>query len=192
MLKKLLAFTCLALCFTASFSNAATITGYTYNFTDSPDCDNRCYHDSARSRLRDGVRGSGSAQYNASTGWVGWQDGQPIDIYFSFDDLYSFTQIDFGNLTNKANGSLAFSVYSNEDRVWDLETSGSRSSGRSSITGIDFTTDQIRLSFSSSNDWVLIDEVSFSGSPVVPIPAAAWLFGSALLGLGAMTRKKAI
>ena len=32
---------------------------------------------------------------------------------------------------------------------------------------------------------------NITGTPVVPIPAAAWLFGSALIGLGVIKRKKA-
>jgi hypothetical protein len=37
-----------------------------------------------------------------------------------------------------------------------------------------------------------VDDIEvFVNSPVVPIPAAAWLFGSALLGLGVLKRRKA-
>jgi hypothetical protein len=37
-----------------------------------------------------------------------------------------------------------------------------------------------------------VDDIEvFVNSPVVPIPAAAWLFGSALLGLGVVKRRKA-
>ena len=36
---------------------------------------------------------------------------------------------------------------------------------------------------------VLIDDV-YLGVQAVPVPAAAWLFGSALLGLGGLARKK--
>ncbi len=36
-----------------------------------------------------------------------------------------------------------------------------------------------------------IDQFAFRSPSAVPLPAAAWLFGSALLGLGALKRKKA-
>jgi hypothetical protein len=49
----------------------------------------------------------------------------------------------------------------------------------------------ITLYFTDEGDWTRVVEATIlSVSPsVVPVPAAAWLFGSALLGLGVMTRK---
>ncbi len=41
--------------------------------------------------------------------------------------------------------------------------------------------------------WTMIGEVEFSGTTLVPVPAAAWLFGSGLLGLiGVAKKRKAI
>jgi hypothetical protein len=56
---------------------------------------------------------------------------------------------------------------------------------------------QIAQSISQTNNpvygaWALADrDIVTLGLTTVPIPAAAWLFGSALLGLGVMKRKKA-
>ncbi len=51
----------------------------------------------------------------------------------------------------------------------------------------EITLDSVTLSFNyeENPDWIA------PAPSEVPIPAAAWLFGSALLGLGAMKRKKA-
>jgi hypothetical protein len=41
------------------------------------------------------------------------------------------------------------------------------------------------------NSWVGLDNFTLESSAAVPVPAAVWLFGSALLGLGVVKRKKA-
>ena len=44
---------------------------------------------------------------------------------------------------------------------------------------------------SPNNHPLIMNNFRYEDSSVVPIPAAAWLFGSALLGLGAIKRRKA-
>ncbi len=39
-------------------------------------------------------------------------------------------------------------------------------------------------------DYAKIDNISISGTAIVPVPAAVWLFGSGLLGLAGMVRRK--
>jgi hypothetical protein len=46
-----------------------------------------------------------------------------------------------------------------------------------------------KITFKASANAVETDNHAYSVSPV-PLPAAAWLFGSALMGLGALRRKQ--
>ena len=159
----------------ASFSSAGIIS-YSYSFDANTDCDNRCYHDNSKSRLNDGLLGSGRAQYNASNNWVGWKQEAPVYLEFMFENSAQIDSIEFGGLTNHSLGTLYFDVYSNQSGIWELETNGLRtrtqdSDNRYSITGLDVTTDSIKLSFSSSDRWVLIDEVVFNGTNIsIPEP----------------------
>ena len=43
----------------------------------------------------------------------------------------------------------------------------------------------------TGNEWLEARAISAGSISAVPIPAAAWLFGSALLGLGLVKRRKA-
>jgi len=64
-----------------------------------------------------------------------------------------------------------------------------------SFLGVQSTTDITRIELRSSTDGFnfLFDDVRFeSAASTVPVPAAVWLFGSGLLGLiGVAKRKKA-
>ena len=50
-------------------------------------------------------------------------------------------------------------------------------------------TDPLIKTFQISNSYVVLDDLTF-GTAVVPVPAALWLFGSGLLGLVAVARRK--
>ncbi len=178
------------------FSNISFsgIINYSYDFYISTNCDNRCYHDYTRTALQDGILGTGSAQYNASNGWVGWnrwRKPEPVNIDFFFDTTNQINNIDFGGLTNNVQGTLFFSVFSKQSGNWQLESTGSRTSvinsdNRYSITGLSFVTDSVRLAFTtdSGDRWVLLDEVSFAGSTVsVPEPSTLAILALGLMGL---------
>jgi len=190
MLNKMFVLLCLLLPLGA---NAGFI-DFTYDFNQSTECDNRCYHDTTRTKLSDGSRGGGNTQYQSGLNWVGWT-ASSVQLDFSLSETSQVNQIDFGSITNSSNGTVSFNVYSILDGVSQLETTGQRSGGnnRYSIEGLDFIADSVMIDFSSNNSWLLLDEVSFAGlaapSPV-PLPAAAWLFGSALLGLIGYSRRK--
>lgn len=47
--------------------------------------------------------------------------------------------------------------------------------------------------FFTPSSWIIVDSYTFSGTSEVPVPAAAWLFGSGLAGLAAArTRRRAV
>ena len=50
-------------------------------------------------------------------------------------------------------------------------------------------TDPLIKTFQISNSYVVLDDLTF-GTAAVPVPAAMWLFGSGLLGLVAVARRK--
>lgn len=60
-------------------------------------------------------------------------------------------------------------------------------------TGITFSGTAMSVSFAGVADQIVFDDVTFGSEtpgPVVPIPAAVWLFGSGLLGLVGVARRK--
>ncbi len=59
-----------------------------------------------------------------------------------------------------------------------------------SIDSLQWTIDSFEYN-SAINQVIMQSSLTVNGQSVVPIPAAAWLFGSALLGLGVVKRKKA-
>lgn len=60
-------------------------------------------------------------------------------------------------------------------------------------TGIAFSGTAKSVSFAGVADQIVFDDVTFGSEtpgPVIPIPAAVWLFGSGLIGLVGMARRK--
>lgn len=55
---------------------------------------------------------------------------------------------------------------------------------------LSLTTADIDITFYRRSSWVFVSEVTFENSSAVPVPAAAWLFASGLLGLIGISRKK--
>ncbi len=65
-------------------------------------------------------------------------------------------------------------------------------SGSAGFMGVFSNSDLItRLTINESNSFDVIDNVSFGRVSSVPVPAAAWLFGSGLIGLIGMRKKSA-
>lgn len=82
-------------------------------------------------------------------------------------------------------GSL--SGYNDGNEVWNLETSlnGSYEFYAAQLGLID----ELRLDFGNN---FLVDDISLNRSYIspVPVPAAAWLFGTALIGLAGLSRRR--
>jgi hypothetical protein len=88
---------------------------------------------------------------------------------------FSLDSMNLAGLGSTTIGGIAYSGAGNQ--VWaDFNVSGQ--SGMTNVTSVLF----------SPSDYIQIS----SFSTAVPIPAAVWLFGSALAGLGWMRRRKTV
>lgn len=141
------------------------------------------------------VTSNGSAFLRAETGSLGiggdLAEGNVVDLYFGL------TGDPFGPGTGEyfvpdyISGSgdyFGFEVGSDYFFVPDGYVSGDPLSGTSTFVGQSFTTlgmsqGSYVYTLTGSGDTITVN--------VVPIPAAVWLFGSALVGLGWMRRKQA-
>ena len=115
-----------------------------------------------------------------------------LDMYDMNDDLFSLNS--FIGLTGRfmhVTGSYgiidAYSESTNTLASIDLGNGFTQYSLPN--TWVDLTSVQFDTQY-GSNEWVFVDNVTVN-SAFVPIPAAAWLFGSALAGLGWLRRKQA-
>ncbi len=57
---------------------------------------------------------------------------------------------------------------------------------------LNLSTSDIDITFYRKSSWVFISEVTFEGASAVPVPAAAWLFGSGLIGMIGMSRRRSV
>lgn len=153
-----------------------------YGYNTSP---SGSYPDSGGTELTDGVAltiawGSGvSIGYADVAPLAGWQGGNP-DITFYFDGpvtIRSFTAW-FADSDGHAGvylpSSLTLSVPGGGfSQVFSVTNpDGNGSTVPLTFGGFEITTDEIRLSAVNPFNWVMISEVSFSGTPV-PEPANA-------------------
>lgn len=102
---------------------------------------------------------------------------------FTFDGLYAKkwnTPVESGG-TDLLTGLL--SGYNNGELVWEVATglNGSYEYYGAQTGAID----ELRLGFGNT---FLVDDITLSSA--VPVPAAAWLFGSGLLALAGISRRK--
>lgn len=108
---------------------------------------------------------------------------QPGSIFFALD----VSAADFSWRTN--NGTTTFSAYNDnvlvEEFTWD--TNISLTSGR--YYGFkDILFDEIRFSIATRDTLFTLDNLEYVSA--IPIPAAVWLFGSGLIGLIGLARRK--
>lgn len=114
--------------------------------------------------------------------WIGTGDG-PYSIRSVADETFSLVSWD---LLHTASGPL------------DVAVTGNLSGGGTIATT--FTATETPATYFFSADWQALVSVEFSSGglvaldnvsiSVVPIPAAVWLFGSGLAGLGWMRRRQ--
>ena len=134
---------------------------YTYNFTANTDCDNRCYHDGAKSKLIDDYINTGGNQYNAGLGYVGWDTRGSVPVDFYFSDDYIITDIEVYGIGNIQGTS---SIYFDENEYINLDINNI-GTGRASAsnTGI-ILSDHLTIDLNSGgNRWVMASEIDFIG-----------------------------
>jgi hypothetical protein len=106
---------------------------------------------------------------------------------FTFDGLWAKK---WGELENPERPDSLFgslSGYNNGNEVWNIETG---LNGSYEFYGAQLgLIDELRLDFGNN---FLVDDISLNSSYIspVPVPAAAWLFGTALIGLAGLSRRR--
>jgi hypothetical protein len=139
------------------------------------------------------ISGSGTANTNGSAvfGFATGDYGPELWVEFSRTDGESFSlnSMDFGALDS---GSGSFGVYGYSGEYLDGADVSTTLAFGSDWSAYSFGVEWKNLDYVLINyygDNLAIDNISAS---VVPVPAAVWLFGSALAGLGWMRRKQTV
>ena len=137
---------------------------------------------------------------DASNAWAGDSEGfgSPVlgNIEFDLGDIYQLSSLALWSQSNM-NGIDSFSIFTSLDAAFTSVTDIGTFNAAvlSPITAQTFampsTAQFVRLKINSNHGGsnVNIGEVAFEVSNV-PIPAAVWLFGSGLVGLACITRRK--
>lgn len=98
---------------------------------------------------------------------------------FTFDGLWAKR---WGTATDSLFGTM--SGYNNGILAWEVSTglNGSYEYFGAQVGAID----ELRLDFGNN---FLVDDIALNAMSPVPVPAAAWLFGSGLIGLAGISRR---
>lgn len=113
--------------------------------------------------------------------------GSPFDILFITD----VTDALFSFRTNPGTSSFTAFLDGVQQSTFSAATSEDQSTGRFyGFTGILF--DKITVAAGGADSGYNLDNLQFNTASAVPVPAAVWLFGTALIGLvGSSKRRKA-
>jgi hypothetical protein len=104
------------------------------------------------------------------------------------DSLWFFVTLDQEYIGVRQIGEIRVNMYD-----WSATAISSDSLSETLAVEIgDFTIDETTIELTIAGQRGIFGEVTSYSASVIPIPAAAWLFGSALLGLGALKRRKAV
>ena len=149
----------------------------------------------------------------AASTWVAALDDLNVTIDFTFDQMYSFESIALWNRGTQQYGQDfnnqigEFSLYSSNDasfrsltlidRFNPAANKGTILAVEAEVLGfsaVEATYLRMHITAAQPGGYLLsASEVVFDGTSVapVPVPAAVWLFGSGLLGLAGVARRKA-
>lgn len=183
MLKKLLAFTCLTLSIGAATSHAAVI--YSGSLKDNATVNGTS---NGALLIRDiGGSGTGDGLFTEAL------SASVVGTTFTYS-----TGVEFDKAVDLLTNGLDDAVYglAGSGGGGDLESTIFSSVSQNGIDLAGFSIDSLQwtidsFEFSSGiNQFILKSSLTVNGQSVVPIPAAAWLFGSALIGLAGIKRKK--
>ena len=196
-----------ALALGANAVSAAVVTPVSYSFDQPTSCGGFCYHDTSPipTKLTDGAFGYAGFAADSAVTWNGWLNTN-VNIDFNFGGEVRIDSIDVGSTQDGLDNVVLPSLNifaSNDGNSWNFISSlnvpassandvyvfSTDPHGFLTLDNLGINSNFVRVQAVANGPWTFIDEVQFSASPV-PVPAAVWLFGSALLGLMGFTRRK--
>lgn len=199
----------LALANTA-IASASAIIPVSYTFDQPTACGSWCYLDtsSTPSKLTDGVLGNSGWAVNQGKEWDGWLNTN-INIDFNFGHTVNIDSIQVGSTQDALNDVVlpSIKIYeSNNDSSWSLVGSlnvpadsannkyenDTSPNGFLTLNSLDITDQYVRVDAIANGPWIFIDEVKFNGISQTPLPAAMWMVGSALVGVGFFGKRRKI
>jgi len=124
--------------------------------------------------------------------YVGWVNINPtINFHFgSVVDVSSITiYTDDSNGTGGVSAPLSVTINGTNFSITDPTTSDPLVL---TFDNLAINASDIDITFYRRNSWVFVSEISFDDATTtaVPIPATAWLFGSGLIGLVSISKRK--
>lgn len=184
--------------------NPAQAAAPTYTFDQATACGTWCYHDPSNTKLTDGIVGNRGWALNAGTEWVGWRNISEVNITFQFAGPMNFSSVSVGTTQDNLSDVVvpSFTLWAYLGGSWTQQAvitnpasnANDSSSGDAgphlvfTFSGLNVTTDQLRLTASANGPWTFVDEVSFNAAPV-PEPET-WAMLLAGLGLVGLARRK--
>lgn len=126
---------------------------------------------------------------------LGFSEAENASLTFTFDNAITAFGVDvndmnFGNMTFSDNIGNLFTDVLIGDNGTDAGGPGFTNHQFFGVTNSEaFTSITLSFTGASSSGLITVDRLEYSS--VVPVPAAAWLFGSGLIGLFSLRRRKA-
>ena len=131
----------------------------------------------------------GTSGTNVLSNFYDYQTPDIIPISFYFDELVTQAGAFWETDTNN---TLTIQAFLNGNLIDEASFVGDGCCTTPQFFGFTgFEFDTLTMSSLTGTGNVFIDDLSFTSVSAVPVPAAAWLFGSALLGFFGFSRRKA-
>jgi hypothetical protein len=147
--------------------------------------------------LTDGVSPTADWNLGPPEGWVGWANNltnglNPIvTFFFSGMPTINSVTVWFDNTLNVGLVSAPSSI-SVDGTSYNSIPQGISGPQAFTINGLNITGSSIEMQFFQTDEWIMIGEVTFNGTkaPPVPEPGTLVLFGSGLISVLSLKRRK--
>jgi hypothetical protein len=149
-------------------------------------------------KLTDGVSPTTDWTAGNPEPWVGWATNQTngldptVTFFFSGLPTISSVTVWFDNTLGGGGVSAPGSISVDGTNYTGIpqSTPGAQDF---TINGLNITSSSVDMQFFQTNEWIMIGEVTFNGTnstPPVPEPGTLVLFGSGLISLAGLARRK--